>query len=58
MVEKLLNVEHIFVTYSFKSKVKIIGEFGWHSWYSWKALREWDFMKVIWKFLELRCKRY
>jgi hypothetical protein len=29
MVEKLLlNVEHIFVTYSFKLQVKIIGEFG------------------------------
>jgi hypothetical protein len=28
MVEKLLNVEHFFVTYLFKSKVKIIGEFG------------------------------
>jgi hypothetical protein len=28
MMEKLLNVEHIFVTYSFESKVEIIGEFG------------------------------
>jgi len=27
MVEKLLNVEHISVTYSFKSKVNFIGEF-------------------------------
>jgi hypothetical protein len=58
MVEKLLNVEHIFVTYSFKSNVKIIGEFGCTLGIRWKALSEWDFIKVISKILELRCGRY
>jgi hypothetical protein len=27
-------------------------------WYSWKVFNEYDLLKVIWKVLDRRCKRY
>jgi hypothetical protein len=38
-MEKLLNIEKKITENSFKSKLKIIGEFGCTS-YCWKALNE------------------
>jgi hypothetical protein len=55
---KVLNIESFFTENSIKSKLKIIGEFGRTLGIVGKSLSDYDFMKVIWKFLDLRCGRF
>jgi len=53
---KFLNIEQFFNESSFES---FIGEFG-HALHIVAQARvmKWDFLEVIWKFLDLRCERY
>jgi hypothetical protein len=56
--QEVLNTESFFTEISIKPKRKIIGEFGPTLGIVGNPLSDQDFMKVIWKFLDLRCGRF
>ncbi len=56
MAKKLLNIDFFFIENSFKSKLKFMGKFGHR--FGIVGKPSVNTMKVIWKFLDLKCERY